>query len=132
MKQVFIIEGSVDRADGDLLLLQVAIILGQHRLNPESLVWTMLGQTSEIRLWLVVDGEKPALNVFAEECRSLPGVRYLTRDSDENRSRVLDRIRELESRPPFGTAPASAFSATPPATDDPPRVFLPPDADFMD
>lgn len=132
MKTTLIIEGSMDVAGGDTLLLNLVMMLGQHGLCPESLVWTVLGEKREVRVWLVLNGEKSAVGAFAEDCRSLAGVRYLTEDPVEERARVLSRIRELELRSPILAPPVPAFRGEPPVVKEPPCIVLPPDVEFVD
>ncbi len=109
MKHVVTLEAQAE-PDSGVLLLSVSMALCDHRLNPESLVWSYFREKQEARVWLTLD-TAPHLAAFIECCRSLPGVQYVSALPAEERSKILDRIHGLESRSPFESPPVPFPSA---------------------
>jgi hypothetical protein len=99
MKRSIYIEGNSEAAAS--LLLHFAILLSQHRLRPESLVWNVTDSNNDVRLLLRLDGEEPLLNAFAEECRNQMGVQYLGQATVDDGSPLAARLQEFAAQSLF-------------------------------
>lgn len=64
------------KADKGTLLCSVTTLLCDYRLTPELLLWLSLEGDGEAKLWLMLNGEAPVMDVFAERCRDMVGVQY--------------------------------------------------------
>ena len=120
MKQTLTIEGRID-GTGDSLLMRIVIALGQHRVAPETFVWTRIPDSSDARVGLVLDGSETEVSTLVAECRNLPCVRYLSQRSQQEYlhpepGRASSDVPPIP--PPATSKPSPAnVSEPPPITD---------------